>query len=279
MKFRKREQLLIIYAALIISLNACTSIKTEPQPSSDLSLDYINIQRHIDSANIYFKAHDFYHSLIQWKILHSIQPNNTQYKNRIKVLNRLIERRIKNILKNANLALKSNNTKSAKTRFLAILMLKPNDPNAIQQLKIIEANKETKKQARKTKKYLLKRQQAQNINASKKQLNSLKPRAFKLNKQDHEQSLFYLELGLELFDKKNWRGSIREINKYLTTNPSDKKAINILITSHINLSKIFEDRGHVEPAIQHMEDAVSLEATKKSLHFQLKKCQVLRLMN
>ncbi|MDH3326916.1 MAG: hypothetical protein OEM38_09400, partial [Gammaproteobacteria bacterium] len=90
------------FFSLILVLSACTNTHIPSQ--ANMPVDHINIQHRKDIANQLFKQHDYHKSLVQWKILRSIQPDNPQYKNRIRVLGALIKRRLKIHLNNANKA-------------------------------------------------------------------------------------------------------------------------------------------------------------------------------
>jgi len=255
MAFHKLASILLL-PFLLMTLNACTNTRIPPQ--ENMPIEHINIQHRINIATALFKQKNYYDSLVQWKILRSIQPDNPTYKNRVRVTQSLINRRAKIYLKDANTALEKGSVKNAELIFFKILALKPNHRIAISKIKRIEADRAEFKQKNKTKRQLVNQKLAQeNIDTNNTSSNAVQ-------KIENQQALLYLEAGIELFNNKDWRGSIREINKYLTTNPTNKDAINIVTASHINLSKIFENRGHLEPAIQHMEDLVALDTPKKT---------------
>ncbi len=245
----KSQKIIVVSIALALISTACTTTRTSMQ--ADTPVDFISIEQRKEVANALFKQHDYHASLLQWKILNAIQPDNPEYKNRIRVLEALIKRRSKIYLRNAQNALEDNDLKTAEWELQKVLALNPENNKATEQLKHIEALKAQRKQARKTQRLINKRKQAEKL-AVKTEIPN------ESNKSD-EQSQFYLELGIELFNKKDWRGSIRETKKYLSTHPNDKNAIKYLSAAHIEVSKIFEERGHLEPAIQHLEDAVSLD--------------------
>ncbi|MDH5257663.1 MAG: hypothetical protein OEX07_06635 [Gammaproteobacteria bacterium] len=260
MKFNQLYFLFVII--LVLQINACTNTRIPSQ--ANIHVDHINIQHRIDIANLLFKQHDYHASLVQWKILHSIQPENPQYKNRIRVLEALIKRRLKGHLSDANEAFDKNDITTAEQKFLTVLALDPEHSHAISMLKQIEYDRTEKKQATKTQKLLAKRQLSLIASKTTEHDNDTENNSdVDEEDKDNEQALFYLELGIDLFNKKDWRGSIREIDKYLPTNPSDKNAIKYLTTSHLNLSQVFEERGHLEPAIQHIEDIIALSNDNK----------------
>lgn len=247
---------LLLLLTLTLILGACTNSRISSQ--ANMHVDHLNIQHRQDIANQLFDQRDFYGSLIQWKILRSIQPKNLQYKNRIRVLQSLIRRRLKTHLNAANIALDKNDTETAERELLKVLALDPSHSIAIYEIKNIEKNKAENSQATRTQKLLEKHL----LDANESNENGKPETSIIGEKSEHD--LFYLEVGIELFNKQDWRGSIRETTKYLNTHANDKKAINILTTSHLNLSKKFEDRGHLEPAIQHMEDLILLNKENKN---------------
>jgi len=258
-----RSVLIILFFSLI--LGACTSMRMRSQ--ADIPVDHINIQHRKNVANNLFKQHDYHESLIQWKILQAIQPDNPEYKNRIRVLNALIKRRLKVHLADAQAAYKKQQYKKAEVEFLKVLALNPSHKIAISRLKTLTAKRIEDIQARKTQKLLAKRK-ATHVTTIENYDDPESDDVIERNNDDKqdEQALFYRELGFELFNKKDWRGSIRELNKYLPTNPSDNQTIKHLTTAHVNLSKVFEDRGHLEPAIQHIEDVIALSNYNRSFY-------------
>jgi len=247
--------LLIVIFLISIFSYGCTNSRLTPQ--ADLPVDHINIQHRIEVANSLFKQHDYHASLVQWEILLSIQPNNAQYKNRIRVLNALIKRRTKVHLHEAHKALKIKDYQTAEWEFLKILAIAPGHKESIDQLKKIERMRAEKKQAKKTKRLMAKREESRIHDI-------IEEPTQEAAAQDNQQAVFFLEFGIDLYNKKDWRGTIREIEKYLRTNSQDKNAIKYVTLAHINLSTIYEQRGHLLPAIQHYEDIVSLSRENKS---------------
>jgi len=121
----------------------------------------------------------------------------------------------------------------------------PRHAEALSMLKKIEANRVETKQQAKTRR--LKKKQLAKLNKNKKTHE---------NHADNSQEQLYLEMGMNLYRKGDWSGSIREIEKYLSNNEHDQRAKNTVAKSHFKLSQIFESRGHLEPAIQHLEDGM-----------------------
>ncbi len=264
----------IFILMLSLTLGACTNSHIQSQ--ADMRVEHINIQHRIDIANQLFKQGEYYESLTQWTILRGIQPKNPQYKNRIRVLKALIKRRLKNNLTIANAALIKNNLKEAEIYFLIALSLAPNHNTAIKELKNIEVIRAELRQDKRTKRLKEKQRLAQESisNENSTLIKKTEKQNENENENENEQESLFLEIGIKLFETKDWNGAIRETTKYLSANPTDKNAIHIVITSHLNLSKRFEDRGHIGPAIQHLEDSIALnkntEHRKKLLYLKRK---------
>jgi len=233
---------LLVFITLSTLLGACAN--SPKQPQATMKTDSLNIAHRENLANRLFKQKNYHESLIQWKILRTIQPHNLQYNNRIRVLQALIKRRLNIHLNTAKLALQKNDIKTAKHEYLKALALDPKQDIAINALKKITLSQLEKIQTRKN-------------NTTKNDLAS-----------------FYLELGIVLFNKKDWHGSIREIKKYLNINPTDKPAIKLVSRASLNLSEQYEERGYLEPAVQLIEALIALDKpnaekyTERLLHLK-----------
>ena len=235
---------LLLILCLIALLPACTSTK-KPLNQANIPVESLNIKNRKALAQDYYKKRDFASALTQWKILRAIDPNNSEYKNRIRVMNVLIKRRAKIHVANGQDAMQRKDFAAAELLLLKALALDPWHPKALSMLKKIESNRvETK-------------QQAKTRRLKKKQLAKLNKNQHAHEKHpDNSQEQLYLEMGMNLYRKGDWSGSIREIEKYLSNNEHDQRARNTVAKSHFKLSQVFESRGHLEPAIQHLEDGM-----------------------
>lgn len=235
---------LLLLLCFFILLPACTNTK-KPINQANIPVESLNIKNRIALANSLYKNHDYASALVQWKVLRTINPKNPEYKNRIRVLQALIKRRANFHIASGQDAMERKDFSAAELSLLKALAREPRHSTALSLLKKIEANRvETKQQAktrRLKKKQLAKLSKAQQVHE---------------NHPDHSQEQLYLEMGLNLYRKGDWSGSIREIKKYLSINEHDQKAKNTVARSHFKLSQIFESRGHLEPAIQHLEDGL-----------------------
>jgi len=236
-----RSDYFFLTIILILLLIGCTNNK--PINQSSVPVEQININHRIAVAHAAFKSQDFYEALTQWKILNTIDPENAEYKNRMRVLDALIKRRIKLHINNGKDALTQNKLISAEMAFLKVLALNPEHKFALKKLQEIDIKRSESIQKRKTAK-LIERKKLQSLQVQEES-----------HQDENSQESAYLQMGIEYFNQKDWNSSIREINKYLSGNPTDKTAKNYLFKAHIKLSELFEKRGHYEPAIQHMEDA------------------------
>lgn len=238
--FRK----LLLLLCVIALLPACTATK-KTFNHANTPVDSLDIKSRKALAHAYYVERDYASSLTQWKILRAIDPNNTEYKNRIRVMNVLIKRRANIHVANGRDAIDRKDYAKAELLLLKALAMDPGHPTALAMLKKIEADRiET-------------RQQAKTRRLKKKQLAKFNKNQHSQEKHpDNSQEQLYLEMGMSFYRKGDWSGSIREIGKYLSNNEHDQKAKSIVAKSHFKLSQMFESRGHLEPAIQHLEDGM-----------------------
>ena len=244
-------------------LPACTNINKE-KDQTNIPVESININNRKVLANDYYKKNDYANSLTQWKILRTIQPDNVEFKNRIRVLEVLIKRRSKMHLNHGREAIKRNDYKTAELSLLKALALNPRHTKALTLLKKIEAGRVENIQQAKTRR--LKKKQLAKLHQDLDSYQTI---------SNNTQEQFYLEMGLSLFQKGDWSGSIREIEKYLSINEHDQKAKNTVAKSHFKLSRRFESRGHLEPAIQHLKDG--MKHTKRVTEEQIEKLTELKI--
>lgn len=242
---------------------------------AEIPTESINIGYRKALAQKYFKRQDYHASLTQWKVLQTIDPQNPEYANRIRVLDALIKRRIKLFLKRGKDQLGNDQLIKAEESLLMALALDPNNYFALKMMRRIEAKRVQRVQIAKTQK-LLRKQRKQHA-AEQKRLAALAASNGESDAlddenghEDHEsQEVIYLDMGKVLYSRGDWSGAIREINKYLTSNKSTSVIRSMLKTSHLNMSHLFEERGHWDPAIQHLSDAI-VNANSKDEMSQLR---------
>lgn len=235
---------ILMFCSIILVLQACSTPK-KPMHQASIPVESLNIKNRMALAHAFYQEKDYASALTQWKILRTIYPDNPEFKNRIRVMQALIKRRVKIHIKAGQEALALKNSDIAEFEFLKALAKDPRNKTALTYLQEIEAARVESIQIAKTKRLMKKQLAKTNKNRSPQEKQSY-------NLQEH----LYLEMGINLYRKGDWSGSIREINKYLSTNENDQKAKNYVAKSHYKLSKVFENRGHLEPAIRHLEDAL-----------------------
>ena len=225
----------------------------------------INVERRETIAQELLDNQDFYASLTQWKILQTINPSNPQYANQILSLEALIERRIKLFLVKSKDSLEVNDLRAAEMSLLKALALDPNNLFALKMMRNIESQRMQKAQILKTEK--LRRKRMAKYVADKKRRVALTKKVEQQAEDEEEplevevQEAAYLEMGVSLYKAGDWNGAIREINKYLSTNKSNRKVQNILQHSHLKLSEVFAKQGHWDPAMRHMDNAFDYVTT------------------
>lgn len=252
------------FLTTVLLVFGCASKKISPITEVKQALihtETINVEHRKALAQQLFEEQDYYSALTQWRILKTIDPDNAEYINRIRVLETLIKRRIKLYLVKGKEFLVNDELKLAEIQLLKALALDPTDFFALKMMRNIESKRVNKVQIAKTKKLELK-QQAKFEEEKRRQSSSVQKQHANIDTekdQDEEigvQEAFYLDMGKVLFKKGDWSGSIREIEKYLSSNKSTPSIQSMLFKAHNNMSSVFERRGHWEPAIQHIESAL-----------------------
>jgi len=235
----------LILGCIITLLSGCSSTPERPPSQASIPVESLNIKNRKALAHAYYKERDYASSLVQWKILRTIYPNNTEYKNRIRVMEALVKRRTKLHISTGKSELKKKNYKKAELFFLKTLAMNPTHHEALVLLKKIKARQVEEKQLAKTKR-LKKKQQAKATRNPEIDMANVSP----------SQEQLYLEMGINLYNRNDWSGSIREIRKYLAIIENDQKAKKYVANAHTKLSNTYETRGHLEPALQHLEDSM-----------------------
>jgi len=219
-------------------LTACTT--TTPSKSID-SFPISTEKKHFNIKTRETLAKDlatngyYYGSLIQWKILQTIQPDNQQYQKQIETLTNFINARVTKLTLKGRQASAKQMPKAAKIFFLKALALNPLSEKTSALLTEIENNQMLAKLPN----------QMQN-----KQLTSPVQQEEKIKKQT-TQAHYYLEMGLILAEHNDWHGSIREINKYLSIHPNDPKAYTSLAHSYAAIAKQHEQKNQLEQALKY----------------------------
>ncbi len=250
---------------LVLIMSACAQQKIKRKVAvtqAAIPTETINIDYRETLAKTFFNQQDFYAALTQWKILRTINPNNTEYANRISVLNVLMTRRVELYLRQSKVDLRNGNLKKAENKLLKLLAIDPNNPVALKMMRRIESDNVQAIQIAKTNKLLSKQHKKYAVKQDKDTpiapqipvepaLNNVS-----VTLEEQTQESIYLAAGKEFYHKADWGGAIREINKYLSSNDSTPDIEKILKKSHIEMSRKFEVRGHWDPAIQHLDDAL-----------------------
>ena len=227
-----------------------------------LHAEVLNISHRKALAKELYEEKDYYASLTQWRILRTIDPDNAEYINRIRVMEVLIKRRIKTYLVQGKEALTAGDLKQAQFYLLKALALDPTNFSAMKMMREIEFNHVEEVQVAKTRKLMRKQQRKFEAEEARKNRQQAEEEMVSTandqpEEEASEQEKFYLEMGTSLFKKGDWGGAIREIDKYLSSNKSTPSIENILMKAYANMSARFEKRGHWEPAIQNIEFAIN----------------------
>ena len=149
----------------------------------------------------------------EYVTMQTIDPENTEYTNRIRVLRTLIDTHADRYVQAGTRALTQGKPLTAKQDFYRALALDPDREDA-------------QKYLRKLEKQHVEAVQLANIKRIEKVLKSESEQDQEPDKEEKKQTSrqenFYLELGKNLLAKEDWEGAIREIKKYLAVNSNDR---------------------------------------------------------
>ncbi len=253
----KHSILIILRIFFILScLTACTTIapyKTIDLSPTTIEKAHFNIKtREILAKNLAINGY-YYGSLIQWKILQTIQPDNQQYQKKIETLTDFINARVTRLILKGRQASAKQMPKVAKKFFLKALALNPRSEKTSALLIEIENKHMSVK--------LLSQTQNRALASPAQQEGKTKKQA--------TQAHYYLEMGLILAKHNDWHGSIREIHKYLSTHPNDAKAYISLTQSYAAIAKQYEQRNQLEWALKYYINVLEYN-TKHQERYQIK---------
>jgi len=189
------------------------------------------------------EATDYRAALVQWKILQTLQPAEPEYTSRVRELEDLIAREVQSLATEGRQAATKDNPAAARRAWLGVLALDPNNQTALQVLRAIEEQHVKSIQAATT-------ARVKRIVASK---------SGERSGEDKNQADYYLDMGMKLFEERDWQGSQREIEKYLAAYPDDAKARTLLAKVHQNLAAELENGGQLEAASEHLDRAKTLD--------------------
>lgn len=189
------------------------------------------------------EATDYRAALTQWKILQTLQPAEPEFASRVRELEDLIAREVQSLAAEGKQAATKDNPAAARRAWLGVLALDPNNQTALQVLRAIEEQRVKSIQAATT-------ARAKRMVASKNSERS---------GEDKSQADYYLDMGMKLFEERDWQGSQREVEKYLAAYPDDAKARTLLAKVHQNLAAEFENGGQLEAASEHLDRVKTLD--------------------
>jgi len=241
---------------ILFCITACTTGAPSKKQSSKLTDSFpistekklFNIEDREVLAKDLAANDDYYGSLIQWKILQTIQPDNKRYQKKIATLTAFIDAHVAELTLKGSQSLAKQNPKTAKDFFLRALTLNPLSEKASALLTEIESNHKLAKLPSPT---------------EDNQITSSVPQEEKTKKKTR-QTHYYLEMGLILAKHHDWHGSIREVNKYLATYPNDPKAHASIATSYAAIAKEYEQKNQLEQALEHYINALQQSINHKT---------------
>lgn len=252
---------------MLMVLYGCSGEPTRKAPTlvkkqALMPADTLDVSRREALAKALYEENEIYESLTQWRILHTIDPQNAGYLNRIQALQALIDNRVNGYLSKGKNALTVGNRRQAKSYLFKALALDPTNDVAMKTMRKIEYTHVERVQMAITQRLMRKQQRKFTAEQARKKRQQSDDTMVsdddeQPEKEASDQEKFYLEMGTMLFKKGDWNGTIREIDKYLSSNKSTPSIDDMLMKAHTNMSVRFEKRGHWEPAILQIELAIN----------------------
>lgn len=179
---------------------------------------------------------------LQWRVLLAVDPNNTEYRNRLRVLQALINRRAKNIILLGHNALERNNHKDAERHYLAALTIDPFNAEALESLRALQTKSLTRLQEIKS--------------AKLQKLHAADASEHTDDAEIYTPAKFYYELGVQLFDQEDWLGAAREIGKYLAVDPHHQDAREYYSLAEFLIAQSQINDNQPEGGLKHLKEAI-----------------------
>jgi len=117
---------------------ACSSMhKSDYFYTDHQYTDYVSASKHKQLAKIELKQKNYQGALMHYRILEALQPDNPEFKNRIRVTNALASRNLDLEISKGTLALRNSKWNVAKRHFLKALNIQPHNKTALESLRKI----------------------------------------------------------------------------------------------------------------------------------------------
>lgn len=195
-------------------------------------------KEHIERARHLEQQGDLHRAIVEWRILEALEPRDIYYPLQVQRLQDTIEQRVAIHLDQGNKALQSRNLKAATLEFLKALALDPKRPEPRAALRELEQTRATTVELAK-----LRRMEQRAVTMKAAGASTL----------EQTQDLFYLELSDDHFAKGDPEAGIRELQKYLASNPQDQGAKKRLADARRSLAQRFERDGDLEAALHYYD--------------------------
>jgi tetratricopeptide (TPR) repeat protein len=174
-------------------------------------------------------------ALVQWKVLLTIDPDNTGYVRQLGRVEQLIKTKTSEYLRAGDAALARGDSRTARTRYLATLAIDPANGEALDQLRNLEFERVWSVQSAK--------------------LEKLKETADRATAGASEQERFYFELAALLYRQGEYADSVREMQKYLNSYPKDAQARKLMADAYGKLAAQQREQGQNLDALSSVEQA------------------------
>lgn len=248
---------------LLLSLNSCSQIfpsLTWPQaesrrdraktgsrePASFIS----RLQARQAKAAALMAQSDLAAALVQWQILHALDPENATFNQQRRTTQALIDQRVQTHLQVGIEAFKRGRIKRAKQAFLRALALDPSQPLPPTYLRQIEQRRLERLQ-----RHQLARAQARAAETS--------------DAYDHPEleGVDYFERGLQYFYQKECEASIEALRVYLVDHPQSHKGKQALAQAHFQLGRQLHRQGNLTDALARDSDLAPTSLISSSSWF------------
>lgn len=187
----------------------------------------------------------------QWQILTALSPQDESFRRELADTRAAIDRRARENLAAGATALKAGDTDRAAESMLRVLAVDPDNAEAAKALRDLERRRLTRIQAQRAAKA---GGTAVAANAASAPMRAAPPSAPAADAAD----AYSLDQPLEMFKAGDTEGGLRDLRRYVDSNPGDKAARNRIGAAVYDRAREIEAQGQREQALALYEQAVSL---------------------
>lgn len=195
-------------------------------------------------------------ALLEWKILNLLRPDDNAVLYELKATKAAIDRRVGAHITAASEAANEGHADVAYIYYLKALALDPNNGEALDQLRAIEAKRVRDVQQRNTKVLLERRKIASQRSPAKDPAKDrVETYAQVVTQQAIPEKNKHLESGVAFFKQADYASSIAELNEYYSLYPNNSVAKKYLAEAHLKVANSYQQKGDLLAALSHLQKA------------------------